>query len=103
MSLYRKISRRKKLEIGRLRKTLAAYKSLPVFNMNEDGILDEDEYLNSRQKEVVELMIKGYSNKEMSVKLFIAPTTVKYHVKNIYRIYNVHSRVQLIEKIMDKK
>lgn len=103
MNRYRKISRRKKVEIGRLKKKLSLYKNVPVLDFGENGFLIEDDYLNSRQKEVVELLIEGYSNKEISVKLFIAPTTVKYHVKNIYKIYNVHSRGHLIEKFIDKK
>lgn len=103
MNHFRKISRRKKLEIIRLRKTLNIYKNIPVFDLIESGILNEDEHLNSRQKEVVELIIKGFSNAKISEKLFVSPSTVKYHIQNIYKIYNVHNRGQLIKKIMDKK
>lgn len=73
MNHFRKISRRKKLEIVRLRKKLNLYKNIPVFDLIESGILNEDKHLNSRQKEVAELMVTGFSNAKISEKLFVSP------------------------------
>ena len=39
--------------------------------------------LTKREKEVLELIIEGYSTPQISEKLFIAPSTVESHRRNI--------------------
>lgn len=51
-------------------------------------------HLTDREKEVLLLLAKGISNKEIAQKLQIAETTVKSHVKNIMKKLNVTSRTQ---------
>lgn len=55
--------------------------------------------LSAREKEIVELMIKGNSNKEISEKLFISESTVETHRKNIYRKTDAHSLPKLINMV----
>ncbi|GEM_PF-4903612 len=55
--------------------------------------------LNKRQREVLQLLLQGLSNKEIAERLFISPNTVKYHIRNIYRSFNVSSRPELFAKI----
>lgn len=50
--------------------------------------------LTNRECDVMNLLIMGKSNKEISKVLLIAPHTVKAHVDAIYRKLNVHNRVQ---------
>ena len=52
--------------------------------------------VSKREKEIVELLLEGKSNREIAEVLFISPNTVKTHVKNIYRKLEVKNRVQLI-------
>ena len=52
--------------------------------------------LNDRQTEILECIVNGFSYKLIAEKLFISVDTVRYHVKNIYEILQVHSRFELI-------
>jgi len=51
--------------------------------------------LSVREIEVVELVLKGLSNKEIASRLFISTETVKKHAYNVYRKLGVQNRVQL--------
>ncbi|MCK4889585.1 MAG: helix-turn-helix transcriptional regulator, partial [Candidatus Aminicenantes bacterium] len=53
--------------------------------------------ISSREKEIIFLVIKGISNKEIEDKLFISPHTVKNHIYNIFQKLNISSRGQLTE------
>jgi DNA-binding CsgD family transcriptional regulator len=52
--------------------------------------------ISQREKEIVILLIKGKSNKEIEDLLFIAMGTVKNHIYSIYQKIGVKNRVQLI-------
>lgn len=51
-----------------------------------------------REYEVLQLLAKGYSNAEIAESLFLALSTVKTHVSNIFIKMDVKSRSQTIEK-----
>ncbi|RPI26049.1 MAG: LuxR family transcriptional regulator [Acidobacteria bacterium] len=51
--------------------------------------------LSVREIEVVELVLKGLSNKEIASRLFISTETLKKHAYNVYRKLGVQNRVQL--------
>lgn len=50
--------------------------------------------LTLREKEILELLIKGYSNRKIAKLLFISIHTVKAHIESIYRKFGVHNKVQ---------
>ncbi|WP_119352370.1 response regulator [Azohydromonas sediminis] len=50
--------------------------------------------LSPREREILELIARGHSNKEIARALAIAETTVKIHVQHILRKLNLSSRVQ---------
>jgi len=50
--------------------------------------------LSVREKEVLELVTQGKSNKEIAVALAIAENTVKNHLKNILEKLHLENRVQ---------
>jgi len=52
------------------------------------------ETLTERETEVLRLIARGESNKEIAAHLFISETTVKTHVKNIMQKLGVPSRTQ---------
>jgi LuxR family maltose regulon positive regulatory protein len=56
------------------------------------------EPLSKREHEVLLLLAQRLATKEIAAKLFIAPSTVKKHLGNIYRKLNVSSRGQAAEK-----
>lgn len=54
----------------------------------------EREKLSPREKEIITLLAKGASNKEMARVLGVAESTVKIHVQNILKKLHLSSRVQ---------
>lgn len=54
--------------------------------------------LTKREKEVANLIVKGFSVNEIAKTLFLSTHTVKDHTKSIYRKYEVHSKYELIQK-----
>jgi DNA-binding NarL/FixJ family response regulator len=50
------------------------------------------EPLTEREAEVLELIARGRANKRIARELFVALSTVKTHVNNLYRKLNVSSR-----------
>lgn len=52
--------------------------------------------LSNREKEIFPLIALGYSNKEISRKLFISTKTFEAHKANITRKLHLHSRVDIV-------
>lgn len=52
--------------------------------------------LTPREIEVVGMVAKGLSNKEIGAKLFIAEGTVKIHLHNIYEKLGINRRAELV-------
>jgi LuxR family maltose regulon positive regulatory protein len=50
--------------------------------------------LSDRERVVLRLMAAGLSNQDIAAELVVAPSTVHWHLKNIYSKLNVHSRTQ---------
>lgn len=59
--------------------------------------------LSSRELEVLTLLSKGYTNKEIAQELFISTNTVRVHISNIYQKLGVNSRIQASRLAMDNK
>jgi len=72
--------------------------SMQKFHAKEE----EENILSDREKEVLELIAKGFRNKEVADKLFITVSTVKSHVHNIYEKLHVTSRVEAVNKMNGK-
>jgi len=56
--------------------------------------------LTKREQEVLELLIQGYNNTEISNKLMITNHTTKAHVASIYEKLGVSNRVQATVKYL---
>ncbi len=59
------------------------------------GIEREAERLTQREREVVQWLARGVSNKEMARQLGLSESTVKIHVQNILKKLGLSSRVQV--------
>lgn len=59
-----------------------------------DSIPPELTQLTAREREVLRLIAKGYSNKEIAKELYITERTVKNHVKSILRSLDLRDRTQ---------
>jgi DNA-binding NarL/FixJ family response regulator len=55
-----------------------------------------DKLISNRENEVLLLLAEGLSNKDIGNKLYISETTVKSHVKSIYKKLQVKNRIQLL-------
>lgn len=58
--------------------------------------------LSDREKEVLEVLATGASNKEIAKTLYISISTVKSHIINIYSKLQVTNRIEAIEKGREK-
>jgi LuxR family maltose regulon positive regulatory protein len=56
------------------------------------------EPLTDRELEILTLLSKGLKNREIGDKIFLASTTVKKHIYNIYQKLNVHSRIEVVTR-----
>jgi LuxR family maltose regulon positive regulatory protein len=54
--------------------------------------------LTNRELDVLDLMAKRYSNKEIAEALFISSGTVKRHTINIFKKLDVHKRREAVLK-----
>ncbi len=59
--------------------------------------------LTERELEVLKLVAKGMSNREIAGELFIAENTVKNHVRNILEKLQLHSRMEAVVYAMREK
>jgi DNA-binding NarL/FixJ family response regulator len=71
-----------------------AYKILKEFTTQKEKKTEKNP-LSAREKEVLELVAKGKTNKRISVELNISEYTVKNHLKNILKKLHLENRVQL--------
>ncbi|MFC2096686.1 LuxR C-terminal-related transcriptional regulator, partial [Bacteroidota bacterium] len=63
-----------------------------------------DQYgISKRESEIVDEIVQGKSNKEISERLFISLQTVKDHVHNIFLKTGVKNRVQLTNLIRESR
>jgi DNA-binding NarL/FixJ family response regulator len=62
---------------------------------SEQGISGSATQLTNREKEIVDLISEGLSNKEIAARLHIATHTVKSHVHNILEKLALSSRLQI--------
>jgi DNA-binding CsgD family transcriptional regulator len=56
-------------------------------------------HITSREKEIIELLFKGYTNQQTGKALFISARTVKNHIYSIYRKTGVRNRMRLANRI----
>lgn len=85
-----------------LRNVLARYGRPIKFETFEDARLQQfrDKYqLSAREGEILDLLLKGKSNKDIEKGLFISHHTVRNHIHNIYQKLRVSSRLQLMNLI----
>lgn len=51
--------------------------------------------LSEREQEILTLLSRGYSSRQIAQELFVSRSTVAYHLGNMYAKTNVTSRHQL--------
>jgi DNA-binding NarL/FixJ family response regulator len=59
---------------------------------------DEVEKLTAREREVLEFLAKGYSNKEIAARLSVSVAAIRWHLTHIYQKLHVQSRTEAVLK-----
>ncbi|WP_367913265.1 response regulator [Leadbetterella sp. DM7] len=59
--------------------------------------------LSSREMDIARLIMEGYTNTEISDKLFISVRTAETHRKNILAKFNLKNTASLVKYLMDNK
>ncbi|HMP91708.1 MAG TPA: response regulator transcription factor [Phnomibacter sp.] len=59
--------------------------------------------LSDREKEVLQLLVNGYSYKMIAAEMFIAIDTVRSHIKKIYEKLQVNSKSEAVAKAFKDK
>ncbi len=54
--------------------------------------------LTKRENEILDLISKGYANKEIAAKLTVSLHTIRTHIYHIYEKLHVHNRVEALNK-----
>ncbi len=66
-----------------------------ALNGVKNSVLTESVRMTKREKQVIELIAEGFTNKEIAQKLHLSTYTVKSHVHNILEKLALNTRVQI--------
>lgn len=58
--------------------------------------IEDHRQLTAREREVIQLLARGLSNRDIGVRLYISETTAKFHVGNILRKLGVSRRAEAV-------
>jgi DNA-binding CsgD family transcriptional regulator len=64
--------------------------------MSGPNLAEPKHDLSKREFQIIELILQGKSNKEISETLFISLNTVKNHIYNLYQKLRIKNRGQLM-------
>lgn len=75
-----------------------------VLTMFKTGNTSTDDYsLSSREREVLQLLVNGFSYKMVAAELFISIDTVRSHIKKVYDKLQVNSKSEAVAKALKTK
>ncbi len=64
--------------------------------MTKHGIVDRYESLSQREREILQLIAEGHTNKEVAEMLSVSPATVETHRTHILHKLDVHNTAELV-------
>ncbi|MCD1654028.1 substrate-binding domain-containing protein [Treponema zuelzerae] len=73
-----------------------------------DGLLPDSDFfanrnITKREKEIIELQLQGYRIKDIAEKLFIAESTVKGHLTQVYNKLGITGKGELLRLLKDEQ
>ncbi|MCL2041661.1 MAG: LuxR C-terminal-related transcriptional regulator [Bacteroidales bacterium] len=79
-----------------------------TFLCNEMEVLmrkrpEQQIWLTVREKELLQLIVDGYTNQEMANKMFLSVETIKTYRKNLIAKVDAKNAVLLVKMAMDNK
>ena len=72
-----------------------------AYQKQVEGARFDQVMLTAREKEILQLLERGYKHEQIGGLLFISVTTVRYHIKNIYQKLEVNNKVLAIKKAQE--
>jgi DNA-binding NarL/FixJ family response regulator len=69
----------------------------------QTSLVTKIQELTPREREVLDLVVNGLSNKEISDRLSVTVDAVRFHLKHIYQKLHVHSRTEAVLKYRPAK
>jgi DNA-binding NarL/FixJ family response regulator len=82
---------------------LALSESLGAQTQETQAVGQPCELLSSQEKRILELIVKGQSNKEIANAICLSPDTVKAHLKQIFEKLHVDNRTQAAVAAMERR
>jgi two-component system, NarL family, response regulator NreC len=64
--------------------------------LRDEGVNDSYDLLTPREREVLQLIAEGKSNKEAAAALFVSPTTIETHRARIMDKLDLHSTAEIV-------
>lgn len=80
------------------RKIIASFQKKPLISFNGEIV-----ELSEREDQILTLMSKGKSYKEIANEVFLSIDGVSYHIRHIYEKLNVHTRSEAVAEGLKKK
>jgi two-component system, NarL family, response regulator NreC len=71
--------------------------------MQKKGVADSYELLTEREREILQLLAEGKSNKEAATVLNVSPYTVETHRNNLMQKLNLHNTAEIVLYAVRKK
>lgn len=95
-----KLKMQKELEV--LKEELRIFSQAQISKNPEKEEILNIANLNRKQKEILDLIAGGFTNKEIADKLSLTEATIKYHIRNIYVALDIKNRKDMLKKFSNK-
>jgi DNA-binding CsgD family transcriptional regulator len=79
---------------------LANQAAIAIQNTKQVAQLKETDNLSEREREVLALLIQGYTNKQIAEALMVSVNTIKKHVQSIFTKLEVETRAAAVAKAL---
>jgi DNA-binding NarL/FixJ family response regulator len=67
-------------------------------SQNENPTIGE---LSARQREILEMVVEGLSNAEIAARLYLSESTIKQHLRAVYKVLGVRNRTEAAKTMRD--
>lgn len=74
--------------------------ALNIHRENIENLISEYS-ITGREQEILECILRGFSNREIQKHYFLSPHTVKNHNHNLYKKLGVRNRIELMKKVFE--